>query len=75
MRHAVAFVGARGTAKAPKVFKLAVRELAPGETWAVRRRHVMRHVSIRALHPGEHRVDLQVNGVTRASATFELLSS
>jgi len=71
--YAIAYVGARGTVKAPKVFKGGVRELAPGAVWRFERSHPMRHVSIRRLNPGEHRLDVKVNGRVRASATFELV--
>ena len=70
--YAIAYVGARGTAKAPKVFKLGVRTLEPGGVWRIDRRHAMRHVSVRRLHPGPHRLLLQVNGAVRAEATFDL---
>lgn len=71
----IAYVGARGAAKATKVFKGAVRDLAPGESWRFARAHPMRNVSIRTLYPGTHRVSVQVNGRERASAAFELLEA
>ena len=70
--YAITYIGAHGRAKAPKVFKGAVRDLSAGERWRFVRRHPMREVSIRRLHPGTHRVDLQVNGVMRAGADFRL---
>jgi len=70
--YAITYRNARGQAKAPKVFKGAVRQLAAGEEWRFERSHPMRHVSIRRLHPGTHRIDLQVNGVVRTGADFEV---
>jgi 3-methyladenine DNA glycosylase AlkC len=43
-------------------FKLARRSLAAGEEAAVTRRFAFRPVSIRAIHPGAHRLEIQVNG-------------
>nr|MDQ3756659.1 DNA alkylation repair protein [Actinomycetota bacterium] len=60
--YRVHYVGARGSPKAPKVFKLTRRRLLPGRPVTVTRRHVFEHVSIRKIHPGSHRIDVQVNG-------------
>lgn len=59
--YRVHYVGARRT-KAPKVFKLTRRTLVPGEPLTVTRRHRFNDVSIRRIHAGRHRIDLQVNG-------------
>lgn len=56
----------------PKVFKLSTRTLAAGETAAITRRHPMRPITTRTYYPGEHRVEVQVNGTVRAGAPFEL---
>lgn len=64
-------VGARGQTR-PKVFKGWKLQLAPGEHTTRRTLHPMREHSTRRLHPGTHRVELQVNGVTLAEAGFEL---
>lgn len=56
----------------PKVFKLTTRTLGPGEQVALRKRHPMRPVTVRTYHPGEHRVQVQVNGTVRADAPFRL---
>ena len=55
-----------------KVFKWKSLELAPGETLSLEKRLSMRETTVRALYPGRHRVDLQINGVRMASATFQL---
>ena len=68
---AVHYLGARG-ARAPKVFKLKTIELAARASLAITKRHPMKHVSIRRLVPGAHRVDIQVNGAVLAGADFAL---
>ncbi len=60
--YRVHYIGARGEPKAPKVYKLARRRIEPGRAVTLRRRHVFDHVSIRRIHPGQHRIDVQGNG-------------
>ena len=45
-----------------KVFKLATRTIEPGTPCTVSKRHKFEHVSIRRIHPGIHRIEIQVNG-------------
>lgn len=47
---------------APKVFKLTTKTLAPGETLTVTRRQSFRPITTRRHHPGEHAIELQING-------------
>jgi 3-methyladenine DNA glycosylase AlkC len=47
---------------APKVFKLAQRRLAPGESLSLSKRHAIRPITTRVYYPGEHRVEILVNG-------------
>ncbi|MFI9388986.1 DNA alkylation repair protein [Kutzneria sp. NPDC052558] len=56
----------------PKVFKLTVRTLAAGESVTITRRHSFRPISTRVYHPGEHAMELQVNGRTFGRTSFEL---
>lgn len=65
------FVRARG-APAPKAFKLRTFTLAPGQQRTITRRHPIVPISTRRYHPGTHRLDVQVNGTVRATATFEV---
>jgi 3-methyladenine DNA glycosylase AlkC len=57
---------------APKVFKLAVREAAPGETVRVAKRHAIRPITTRRYYAGEQAVELRVNGAVVARADFVL---
>jgi 3-methyladenine DNA glycosylase AlkC len=70
--YAVHFVR-RGARSAAKVFKGGHLQIAPGETLVFTRRHPMRATTVRALYPGLHRVELQVNGQRLAEAAFEFL--
>lgn len=57
---------------APKVFKLAKRELAPGASADVTRSHSFRPVTTRVYYPGTHALQLQVNGHRFGMTDFRL---
>ncbi|KAK1183875.1 DNA alkylation repair protein [Streptomyces sp. NBS 14/10] len=57
---------------APKVFKLTKRNLAPGESADLARRHSFRPISTRVYYPGTHAVELQVNGQQHGLVEFGL---
>ncbi len=59
--YVVHFQGAAGR-RAGKVFKMTTRDLRPGRPETVVRRHRFRNLSIRTIHPGPHRIEIQVNG-------------
>lgn len=69
--YVIHYVKANGTL-APKVFKLATRTLAPGESVAFAKRHELRPMTTRVHHAGEHAVQAQVNGERHGWAAFEL---
>lgn len=70
--YIIYFAGARGAASRRKVFKLRTLNLAPGARADLSWRLSLQHRTIRALYPGPHRVELQVNGVILGGAAFEL---
>jgi len=55
-----------------KVFKWTTCRLPARESAVLEKRHPMKPTTIRALYPGLHRVELQVNGVRLAEASFRL---
>lgn len=57
-----------------KVFKLKQVELDAGESVTLSKSHPMRLMTTRRLHPGEHRIMLQVNGRRHGSLAFDLLA-
>jgi 3-methyladenine DNA glycosylase AlkC len=57
---------------APKVFKLATRTLGAGESASFTRRQSFARITTRAHYPGEHAIELQVNGVRHGRAAFRL---
>ncbi|HVE46735.1 MAG TPA: hypothetical protein VNA57_08325 [Acidimicrobiales bacterium] len=71
--YRVHYAGARA-AKAPKVFKLTRRRLEPGRPVTITRAHSFGHVSIRRIHPGPHRIDVQVNGRVLGSAELDVVA-
>ncbi len=70
----VHFVKADGTV-APRVFKGGRRVLGPGERVTVTRSIRVAQLSTRTHHPGEHRVEVQVNGARSPAPSFHLLAA
>lgn len=62
---------AQGGASA-KTFKGWRVTLAPGESLSLAKSHSMRPVTTRRYHPGEHPIDLRINGQIVARAAFRL---
>ncbi|GEO84065.1 MULTISPECIES: DNA alkylation repair protein [Alphaproteobacteria] len=56
----------------PKVFKGTSLTLPPGEGVTIGRRHAFRPITTRVYYPGEHGLEILVNGVSLASETFVL---
>ncbi len=69
--YAVHHVRANGE-RTPKVFKGWKLTLAPGERRELVKQHSFRPVTTRRLYPGPHRIEVQVNGRTVATADFAL---
>ncbi len=67
----VHFVKANGSTS-PRVFKGAVRALAPGGSSVVTRLVSLAQQSTRTHHPGVHRVEVQVNGQRSDAGSFHL---
>ncbi len=55
-----------------KVFKWKTIELKAGEKLQADKKHAMKRTSVRALYPGKHKVELQLNGEIVARQAFEL---
>lgn len=68
--YAIHFVKANGS-RAPKVFKWKDTS-ATRNTLAVSKRHAIKPITTRRYYPGEHLVEIWVNGVSVASAPFVL---
>lgn len=58
---------------AGKVFKLATRRIAAGETVSFSKRHALRQMTTRVHHAGEHELELQINGRRHGRATFDVV--
>ncbi|GHG66418.1 DNA alkylation repair protein [Comamonas sp. JC664] len=56
----------------PKVFKWTTRQLAAGERLALQRVHKIQPITTRRYYPGQHRVELLVNGQALGSHEFTL---
>lgn len=67
----VHFVKANGSSAA-KVFKLAAVELDAGSSVSLRKTITLAQLTTRRHYPGQHRVDLQMNGVASPLGAFTL---
>jgi 3-methyladenine DNA glycosylase AlkC len=56
--------------QSPKVFKLAKKQLSPGETVGFTKKHSFRKITTRRYYPGLHLIEIQVNGVGCGRAEF-----
>ncbi len=57
----------------PKVFKWKNMTLHPEKMITVQKKHAIKKVTTRVYYPGEHRIEIMVNGVSQTVADFELL--
>ncbi|MFC4224718.1 DNA alkylation repair protein [Lysinibacter cavernae] len=55
-----------------KVFKLTTATLQPGQTLELRRSHSFAVISTRKYHPGQHAIEVQLNGSPVGRVDFEL---
>ena len=69
IEYAIDYLKARGHHNR-KVFKISERAANGRET--ITRRHRMHDLTTRVHHPGAHHLHIVINGVVKASATFEL---
>jgi 3-methyladenine DNA glycosylase AlkC len=59
----------------PKVFKLTTRTLEPGGGTTIAKSHSFRPISTRRYYPGEHAVEIQVNGTRHGRREFVLVTA
>jgi hypothetical protein len=69
---AVHYVKSSGQAS-PKVFKLKVLELAPGQTVQISKKLSLAQMTTRQHYPGIHKVTVLLNGQTQPLGEFELM--
>jgi len=69
--YAIHYVKKSGATSA-KVFKWAERDLAPGENLVLEKTQQIRDFTTRVHYPGDHAVDLLVNGVRLGGTSFRL---
>ncbi len=62
----------KGGKTGSKVFKWTTLELEAGQKTTLIRNHSMRQTTVRALYPGKHKIELQLNGQVVAEADFVL---
>jgi len=56
----------------PKVFKLARKKIVPGEPLFIEKSHPFREITTRKYYPGEHFIEIQINGNVYGKKKFEL---
>ncbi len=62
----------KGSASRRKVFKWTTVTLKANEKHVSEKKHALKRTTIRALYPGKHKVELQLNGEIVAAKNFEL---
>ncbi len=67
------FVKANGSTT-PKVFKLKMIELAPGDSVSLKKTVSLKPMTTRKHYPGPHRVEILLNGRAKPLGRFELLA-
>lgn len=71
--YLVHHAGARGP-RGARVFKLTTSILRPGSPRRFSKRHRFAEVTVRRIHPGTHRIEIQVNGRVLGGADVEVYS-
>ncbi|SNT18307.1 DNA alkylation repair protein [Rhodococcoides kyotonense] len=69
--YVIHHVRANGT-RSPKVFKLTTKSLPSGSRQQIVKSHSFRPITTRRYYPGEHLIEVQVNGHTLGSGLFLL---
>ena len=70
--YRIRFVRANGQSR-EKVFKLKVGQVSPGKPLSLSKLHKLKaNATTFDLHPGQHGLTIQVNGVDRASGAFDI---
>jgi 3-methyladenine DNA glycosylase AlkC len=69
--YVVSYVKSSGSL-AEKVFKLTTRDVGPGETIELRKRHAIHQMTTRVHYPGTHLIELQINGRRYSRRAFEV---
>jgi len=71
LEYKIHYVKANGRTS-HKVFKISEKNMKPGE-YNVTRKHSFANMTTRTHYPGTHRIEIIINGVSKAEVTFELL--
>nr|MBT8044768.1 DNA alkylation repair protein [Verrucomicrobiae bacterium]NNJ86997.1 DNA alkylation repair protein [Akkermansiaceae bacterium] len=69
--YAVHYMKANGQT-APKIFKWKNLRLKPGQTVTLRKSQAFKKITTRRHYPGEHKIEVLVNGKHATATTFEL---
>lgn len=69
--YRVHFLKANGK-QSPKVFKLAKKRLKPGESIRIEKNHSFKIIGTRKYYPGDHAIELQINGKAKGRQAFLL---
>ncbi|KAA3661628.1 MAG: DNA alkylation repair protein [Chloroflexi bacterium] len=70
--YVVHFVKANGSTSG-KVFKWKTAVLSPHDTLSAQKTHRIKPITTRRYYPGDHRVELQINGRPFGTAQFQLM--
>jgi hypothetical protein len=57
----------------PKVFKLSETTLDTGDSMSIKKKHSFKIATTRKLYPGEHKIEIMINGCPYGDVGFELV--
>lgn len=69
--YRIHFLTKKGKLK-PKVFKIKVLSLKKGKSTIINKKHPLKKMTTKALYPGRHQVELQINGQSFQTRNFDL---
>ncbi|MCA9890935.1 MAG: hypothetical protein KC546_21305, partial [Anaerolineae bacterium] len=69
LEYAIHYVKANGS-RSKKVFQISEREVTPNTSHTIKSKQSFRNMTTRKHYPGQHKIEILVNGISKAQAAF-----
>ncbi|MCA9885809.1 MAG: DNA alkylation repair protein [Anaerolineae bacterium] len=69
LEYAIHYVKANGK-RSKKVFQISEREVTPNTSHTIKSKQSFRNMTTRKHYPGQHKIEILVNGISKAQAAF-----